>query len=165
MSSRQPDTFANPELAAFWRYISSTLDRFMDVVADCTVDELNWRPPAPDTNSIYVLAVHTLANARQNILGTLCGQDITRNRDEEFVQIADEQNARIPTWSALRADLERSLAGLDPLRLDVTVEHANRGVVTGREILIIVARHAAEHLGQAELTRDLAHAAGPGQTT
>jgi hypothetical protein len=30
--------------------------------------------------------------------------------------------------------------------------------VTGRAILIVVARHAAEHLGQAELTRDLLRA-------
>ncbi len=33
--------------------------------------------------------------------------------------------------------------------------HPRRGWSTGREILLIVARHAAEHLGQAELTRDL----------
>jgi hypothetical protein len=160
MSSHEASTstFANAETGAFWRYISGTLDRFMEVVADCTVDELNWRPPAPDTNSIYVLAVHTLANARQGILGTLCGQDVSRNREEEFVQVADEQNARIPGWPALRAELERGLAGLDPARLDATVEHAQRGLVAGREILIIVARHAAEHLGQAELTRDLARA-------
>jgi hypothetical protein len=29
------------------------------------------------------------------------------------------------------------------------------GVLTGREVLLVVARHAAEHLGQVELTRDL----------
>jgi hypothetical protein len=32
--------------------------------------------------------------------------------------------------------------------------------VTGREVLMILARHAAEHVGQAELTRDLAIAPG-----
>jgi hypothetical protein len=31
-------------------------------------------------------------------------------------------------------------------------------MLTGREILLVVARHAAEHLGQADLTRDLATA-------
>ncbi|MBN1310607.1 MAG: hypothetical protein JXB30_04240 [Anaerolineae bacterium] len=34
-------------------------------------------------------------------------------------------------------------------------EHPRRGQMAGRAELIIVARHAAEHMGQAELTRDL----------
>jgi hypothetical protein len=38
-------------------------------------------------------------------------------------------------------------------------QHPRRGPLSGREILIVVARHAAEHLGQAELTRDLMKAA------
>lgn len=40
--------------------------------------------------------------------------------------------------------------------LNETVEHGWRGPIARREVLIVVARHAAEHLGQAELTRDLA---------
>jgi hypothetical protein len=39
--------------------------------------------------------------------------------------------------------------------LGATYRHPRRGAISGREILIVVARHAAEHLGQAELTRDL----------
>ncbi|CAN5843324.1 hypothetical protein BH10CHL1_BH10CHL1_01810 [soil metagenome] len=37
--------------------------------------------------------------------------------------------------------------------------HPRRGQITGREILLVVACHAAEHRGQAELTRDLLFAA------
>ncbi len=32
----------------------------------------------------------------------------------------------------------------------------HRGNLTGREILLMVAHHLAEHLGQAALTRDMA---------
>ena len=39
--------------------------------------------------------------------------------------------------------------------LDRERVHPRRGLLTGREILIVVARHAAEHLAHAELTRDL----------
>lgn len=154
--------FKSEEAATYWQYISGTLDRFMDVVSGCSVDELNWRPPAPETNSIYVLAVHTLANARQNILGKLCGQDVTRNRDEEFVQVATEENASIPWWPQLRADLEQGLAKVEPERLEARIDDPDRGPVFGREFLLIVARHAAEHVGQVELTRDLARAAHVG---
>jgi hypothetical protein len=157
-----PTTFKSQEAEAFWKSISGTLDRFMDVVADCSVEELNWRPPAPETNSIYVLAVHTLANARQNVLGKTCGQDVTRNRDEEFVQVATEENASIPWWPQLRADIEQALAGIEQSRLDARIEDPDRGTVFGREYLLLVARHAAEHVGQAELTRDLSRASMTG---
>lgn len=160
MLSGQSDAFNSSEIAAFWGTISSTLDRFAGVVAGCTVEELNWRPPAPDTNSIYVLAVHTLANARQNLLSVLCGHDDRRNRDEEFVQAADEENANLPWWPGLRAELERSLAALDAAQLDRIVKHPQRGPISGREVLLLVTRHAGEHVGQAELTRDLARAEG-----
>ena len=36
------------------------------------------------------------------------------------------------------------------------MKHHWRGEISGREVLIVVARHTAEHLGHAELTRDMA---------
>jgi hypothetical protein len=59
----------------------------------------------------------------------------------------------------LRPRLAEALANLPPGALDASYSHPRRGTVTGRDILIIVARHSAEHLGQAELTRDLLRAA------
>lgn len=58
-------------------------------------------------------------------------------------------------WFDLRRRLAvaiGSLSSVDMARLRV---HPRRGSITGREVLLVVARHAAEHLGQAELTRDL----------
>ncbi|MDP9352215.1 MAG: DUF664 domain-containing protein [Chloroflexota bacterium] len=49
-------------------------------------------------------------------------------------------------------------------RLEEEIEHPRRGRITGREVLLVVARHCAEHLGQAELTRDLLEASGAGAT-
>jgi hypothetical protein len=152
--------FTNAEVATFWRFISSSLDRLMLVLDGRTLDELNWRPPAPATNSIYALAVHTLANARENILGTLCAQlpeqNSTRDHAAEFASIANETNVPIPTWPGTRHDIEVSLAALGPDALSATYTHPRRGEITGLAILIVVARHTAEHLGQAELTRDMA---------
>ena len=130
------------------------------VVHDCTVEELNWRPPAPEANTIYALATHTLANARVNVIQVLCGQAIDRDRDAEFRSVATADNATIPAWPALRDELAAALAPLTDADMDRTCQHPARGEVTGREVLIILARHAAEHVGQAELTRDLAKASG-----
>lgn len=56
----------------------------------------------------------------------------------------------------LRLELEGVLKAMTAALLNETVEHGWRGPIARREVLIVVARHAAEHLGQAELTRDLA---------
>lgn len=38
--------------------------------------------------------------------------------------------------------------------------HPRRGIITGRDVLIVVACHAAEHWGEAQLTRSLMNARG-----
>ena len=66
--------FANREIASFHRFISSSLDRLVSLVGELDEAGLNWRPPAPNANCLYALATHTLGNAEENILQTLCGQ-------------------------------------------------------------------------------------------
>ena len=151
-----PDTtFANPEAASFWRYISSTLDRLAQLAVTVEHDGLHWRPPAEAANSIAVLTEHTLNNAEENLLQTLCGQPL------DIQQHAETANASATAvdihrhWQDLRPRLESGLAALTSSDLDRDVTHPRRGSIPGREVLIVVARHAAEHLGQAELTRDL----------
>ncbi len=162
----QPDSmpdqlpFASDNVRWFWRYISSSLDRLVDTMDGLSVEELNWRPPAPYTNSVHVLIIHTLANAQENILGTLCGQDVERHREQEFGEVAGNGENVTSSWLTIRASLERAVAGVRTAQLSESCDHPRRGQITGRDVLMIVARHAAEHLGQAELTRDLAIARG-----
>jgi len=156
-----PPSFASDEVHWFWRYISSSLDRLVETAQGLSMDELVWRPPAPGTNSVQVLIVHTLGNAEENILGTLRGQEVKRDRAHEFGTIAGNGEPPVLSWPVLRASLERALVGLQGGKLSEPVDHPRRGQITGRDVLMIVARHAAEHLGQAELTRDLAIAARP----
>ena len=47
---------------------------------------------------------------------------------------------------------------LDDAILDQPFTHPRRGQMSGRAILMVVIRHAAEHMGHAELTRDLIRA-------
>ena len=51
---------------------------------------------------------------------------------------------------------ENILATLDRERT-----HPRRGALTAREVLIVVARHAAEHWGEAQLTRSLLRTRAP----
>src|SRR6185312_12910639 len=72
------------EGAIYARNILDTLDRLMACLAGMGAEQINWQPPAPGANSVYVLATHTLGNAEESILYTLRDQPSTRNREEEF---------------------------------------------------------------------------------
>ena len=49
-----------------------------------TEAQLNWRPAIEGANSAYVIAAHTIGNARAFVLGIACGRDMGRDRPAEF---------------------------------------------------------------------------------
>jgi hypothetical protein len=67
-------SFASSEAAVFWRYLSSSLDRLVELTTGVDPRALGWRPQTPGgANSLAGLAAHTLGNAEENILGVLAG--------------------------------------------------------------------------------------------
>jgi hypothetical protein len=148
-------TFSDAEAEQFWHYISGSLGRLVALIEQEPDEVIRYRPPIPEANSILGLAHHTLANAADNLLGVLQGMPTDRDRETEFEDM--ERQGLLEMWGVLRAELESTLAELPAGALDRIVKHGWRGEIAAREVLIIVARHAAEHLGQAEITRDLAH--------
>ena len=142
------------EAMIYWRYISSSLDRLVGCLAGLDEEALNWKP-LPTGNSLYVLATHTLGNTEENVLGVLCGELIVRHRDAEFASYGASLIEVEQVWRTLRERVERHLETIPPTRLDGMCDHPRRGAIMGREVLLIVARHCTEHLGQAELTRAL----------
>jgi len=151
--------FASVEIATLWGYLCQTMDRMTAVAEEVTPAELHWQPPAPDTNSIAVLIVHTLGNIDENLISALAGGTFERNRDAEFVERELTGTELTGQWHALRERLERALAPIQAEVLAETRHHPRRGTITGRDLLLVALTHAREHLGQAELTRDLARAA------
>lgn len=139
----------------FWRYISSSLERLVQVGTSLDAEGLVWHPPAPEANSVSVLVRHTLGNAEENVLHVLCGENVGRARLTEFTADPLTADAIEDSWIDLRPRLERCLASLDDEAISMAFDHPRRGTILGLDVLIVVARHAAEHLGQAELTRDL----------
>lgn len=142
------------ETMIFWRYISSSIDQILATLDGLTAEEINWSPIG-DANSLYVLATHTMGNATENLLKVLCEQPVDRQRDAEFTARGDSADALRTHWQTLRAQLQAQLEQIDDASLNAPRYHARRGAISGREVLIVVARHSAEHMGQAFLTRDL----------
>jgi hypothetical protein len=153
-------TFQTRAIETFWNNLCASLDRIEEVVADCSIEQLNWRPPAPETNSIYVLAVHSLGHLRQGVIGVLGEGSQERDRAAEFLAVATPTNVPIPDWAGTRQLMETTLARLAPDVLDRVYEPVNRAPMTGLALIMLMTRHTALHEGHAELTRDLAKAAG-----
>jgi hypothetical protein len=74
---------SDSEAPAFAGYICRTLDRIVATLDGLDADALNWRPPAKNANSLCAIAMHTLANAEENVLGIVCEFVVEREYIEE----------------------------------------------------------------------------------
>ncbi|MBI2910788.1 MAG: DUF664 domain-containing protein [Chloroflexi bacterium] len=130
----------------------SKVDRQMrELLQGLDADALNWKP-GPETNSLWVLATHMVA-AQRWYLAKAVGDEFTRDRAAEFASsgadtarlIADLDTAEAET----RAAFERLTAA------DMSREVEIRGPWTVGRILFDLAEHLSEHMGHAQLTRQL----------
>ena len=78
---------------------------------------------------------------------------MTGTRDEEFVARGDMAPIRA-RWDAVRRKIVETIDSMPPGRLDDAVPKPSR-IRTIHGVLVHAVAHAAEHAGQAELTRDL----------
>jgi hypothetical protein len=151
------------ELECYSRQLRSLLDRVCACLEGLSEAQLNWRPPIDGANSAYVIAAHTLGCARAWVLGIACGQPVERDRPAEFR--ASGRDAADLTAQARRLsdDIDVALAALPVSALDQRLvppkslwgesEPEERSV---REALVNMVWHTGLHLGQLEMTRDLA---------
>lgn len=139
----------------FAHSLTGSIERIIACLDGLNAEQMNWKPTAQDTNSLYVLAVHTMANAEQTVCSVLGGENIPREREEEFVATGDSAEWIEQRWSSLKPRIEKTLAKISQNDLDKDYEHPRRGAMSGWQALITVTTHAAEHVGHAEVTRDL----------
>jgi hypothetical protein len=131
------------------------IERIIRCLDGMDADGLNWRPPAPETNSLYVLAFHTMGSAEEAVIQVLGGQPVQRDRDAEFRASGDSAEPLYARWESLKVRLRETLASLPPEAMEKEVQHRRFGAMPGRKFLFLTVQHPAEHAGHAELTRDL----------
>ena len=149
---------SDEQIQSLWTHISHSIDRIVSCLDGLPEEDLNWKP-LESANSLYALAIHMMANAADNILGLVGGQAIRRDREAEFRTQGTSAEAASTQWKDLKARISSTLGNLSDEALAEKYEHRRRGRLTGFEIMVTVARHAAEHVGHAELTLDLLAAA------
>ncbi len=144
-----------PEIEMYCRAISASLSRLISCVEGLNDRAMDWRPDAPETNSLAVLAAHVMGNAEENVVEIACGKPVSRDRDAEFSVKGGSAGTIAGRARQVGARIHEALDRLSAAELDIAHEHPRRGRITAREALLVAARHAAEHVGQMELTRDL----------
>ena len=151
------------EIETYARELCWTLGQICVALRDLTPSQLNWRPDTGTANSAYAIARHVAAVTRVYALGFGCGQPVQRDRPGEFEgagRDAAEVSAHV---EALAADITHALGALAARDLDRRLSPPRELWGTGelheisaRDALVESIRHAALHLGELRLTRDLA---------
>ncbi len=148
----------DPFAEAGLRLLRVQEEGFREVLAGLPDGALNWRP-GPDTNSIAVLVEHAWGSA-QMWTARAAGQEIERDRAAEFRANRDAAELQEVLARGL-ARVEELLAAADPTRYDEADEPAARPgqartePITRAWCLLHAVEHVSEHLGQAQLTRQL----------
>ena len=129
------------------------VERVLSAAEGLNATELSWTPSTNGTNSLLVLAAHTVGAAERHVVRTVGGGVATGTSDEEFAVRGDMAPIRA-RWDAVRRKIVETIDDMPPGRLDDAVPKPSRtGTIHG--VLVHAIAHAAEHAGQAELTRDL----------
>jgi hypothetical protein len=152
----------NAELQALEQSIQHRLEQVIRCLDGLTESQLNWRPSA-ESNSAYVLASHTMGNARAWVLGIACGRELDRDRPGEFASSGADAAELRAEHGALSREIAEALVALDPRRMvarfvpsqELWGEGPPREISV-RDALLQVIEHASLHLGHLQLTRDLA---------
>lgn len=141
--------------AAYLQKMRGMHDEFVKTLDGLIPAQLDWSP-APNANSLAVLAVHTAGAARYWLVDVIGGSESARDRDAEFRTTDVEAVALQQHLGATLAAIEESVSRLtldDLDRLLYSPQHRRENTVAWA--LLHILEHTATHLGHAQAVRDL----------
>ena len=151
------------EVETYARELDWILDQICTALNGLTPAQLDWRPSTGAANSASAIASHVVGSTRVYALGFGCGGKVQRDRPAEFAASGADAGELITGIRQLSREIAAALAGLTPAELERRIrpphELWGRGQpreISRRDALVESIRHAALHLGELRLTRDLA---------
>jgi len=124
-----------------------------DEVRDLSGEELNWKP-APETNSIAALVVHTLGSEAE-VLRVAAKVPGDRDRDAEFLATANNAEDLIRQLDQADSYIEAMASRITAANLAEELYRGERAPETGLHWLVTNYGHAREHLAHIQLTKQL----------
>jgi Protein of unknown function (DUF664) len=150
----------DPTIEAARDILGDSLGELHHAVDGCSVEMLNRRPVDDETNPLAVLVTHALHSTR-SWLSLATGAPLPdRDRDAEFLVVVDDADA-FRSWLDAMSDECRALldgdVAFDPAAVGEAPWRAYRPdePVTAAWALLHALEHLREHVGHAQLTRQL----------
>ncbi len=140
------------EIGMFLAAIEESLETVLECL-DGMDEAMIRRAPFASANCLAITAKHALANAHRNVLAHFAGEPYDYHREREFVIDGETAASLRDEFDVLRKRMQLALDSMSHSGLEATCQHARLGPVPGRAVLLQAARHAAEHAGEARLTR------------
>ena len=153
----------DPILVAACHILRAAVDDVRGSIYGATRDALNLKPAAEDTNSIAVLAVHSMTSTRSWLSVAVGAPLPERDRPSEFRASTSGAADLIAFVEAMQSDCAKLLdetQSIDWRAIRTTHARPNGAVerVSAAWALMHALEHLREHTGQMLLTRQLADA-------
>ena len=151
----------DPTIVAAREVLDEALGELQKALEGATVDELNQRPAGDDTNGLAVLATHALHSTRAWLSLAVGAPLPVRDRPAEFAVVVEDPAAFLADFDELATSCRAVLASdapFDPALVGTAPwrpgELANEPVTAAWALLHALA-HLREHVGHAQLTRQV----------
>lgn len=141
-----------PIVAKITEQVKAVHDSLRKEVRGMDSKSLNWKP-APETNSIAVLVVHTLGSEAE-VYRILAYVPSDRDREAEF-QVAENEADLLAKLDEADALIDDLAARISNDSLAATHPRGDRTPQTGLHWLVTNFGHAREHLAHIQLTKQL----------
>lgn len=154
----------DPFIAAASRILDDALADMRGAIDGASTETLNWKPGGDGTNSIAVLAVHSMSSTRSWLSVAIGAPLPDRDRDSEFLATTPGAEALLALIDAMGADCVRTLSEADVAdwgasrRAQTRPNPDTEPRVSAAWTLLHALEHLREHVGQMLLTRQLANA-------
>jgi hypothetical protein len=151
---------ADPVIVAARQVLDDSLVQLRAAVDGCTAERLNRRPAGDDTNGLAVLATHALHSTRAWLSIAVGAEPPQRDRPAEFTVVADDAERFLAGIDELAASCRSVLDTEAPFEPDRTgtptwQPQQDREPVTAAWALLHALAHLREHVGHAQLTRQV----------
>jgi Protein of unknown function (DUF664) len=146
----------DPMLQAAASIVDESLEAMRGAIVGASADQLNRRPAGEETNPVAVLVVHALSSTRWWLSVALDQPLPERDRPSEFLTAVGSADELLEAFDPLAADCRALLSldvAFDPGAIREDPRDGDR--VTAAWALLHAVEHLREHVGHAELTRQL----------
>ena len=146
---------ADPTIDAAREIFDEAFKAMRESIVGSTPEGLNRRPAGDDTNSIAVLATHSMNSTRWWLHVAMGAEPPARDRPSEFLATAGRVDELLTFFDGMAADCRAVLSTDAPFDGGALRERDAEETVTAAWALLHALEHLREHVGHVELTRQL----------